>query len=176
MKKIVLISVLSTIWLAIGVSQDSICYPIDRYQNTEYKTFRHYLAGNLLFQIEAFENPGILLPGLTLDSIGNIVQVFSLNSLHPSIDNSVLDLFELTEGNWLPELKPNSSQDIIIVPIRFHYEGVESRLDTNNIGYQIYDEIVVTAITPEMVDYKEQAFFLKNMKGIFLRNNMMKLN
>ncbi len=97
---------------------------LDRFNHEDYESFLVYLAKNAIFPTEAFNTTGVLLSGLVLDYKGDLSQVFSLNSLAPSIDNSVLTLFESSQGYW-EALNDSATKksEIIIVPIVFSLDG-----------------------------------------------------
>ena len=118
---------------------------LNRYSNQDHDSFRHYLASKIAFDPLLFSNPGILLSGLVLDSNGNIENVFCLNSIHPKVDNQVLDIIEGSAGSW-KSTSNSEKKDIIIVPINFYLKGVEHKLDTNDFKLPISEELMVTAI------------------------------
>ncbi|WP_372774893.1 hypothetical protein [Mangrovibacterium sp.] len=120
--------------------------PLNRFHHEEYGSFREYIARNVYFPPEAFENTGVLLAGMVLDTDGGVKQVFSFNSLAPSIDNNVLSLFESTKGYWkaLDDSMATKKSEIVIVPVVFCMKGGEYNIDSSNFKLQIQDEVVVT--------------------------------
>lgn len=151
-KKKIIISIVFWIIHLIAFTQSNIdsneYNPIDRFNSNEYGSFREYIAKNAIFPQDAMDNTGVLLAGIVLEDNGEINNVFTLNSLTPSIDNYILDLFEITSGYWDP--KPDSiiskNKDIIIVPIVYILNQTEYKLHVDNFKLKIQEEILVTMI------------------------------
>jgi hypothetical protein len=119
--------------------------PLNRYTDEENNSFREYLSKYIPFNLEVINDPGILLPGLILDSKGDIVNVFCLNSLNSFIDSKVLKLFELSAGHWQPKDENSGSKtnDIIIIPIVYFLAGSDYSIDRDNFKLPVYDEVLI---------------------------------
>lgn len=124
-------------------AQDS---PLSRFNHKEYNSFREYIVKNIEFPSEEINNAGILLSGIVLDEKGNIRQVFTFNSLSPSIDKNVLQLLGATNGFWDPKENSGSKEknEIIIIPLVFSFSSLEYEIDTANFNLPLQDEFIVT--------------------------------
>jgi hypothetical protein len=154
--------------VTFGQNNNSIeTSPLARFHHPDYESFREYIQRNAFFLPEAFDNTGVLLAGIVLDINGNINQVFSFNSLYPTIDNSILTLFETTKGLWkaIADSTTNKKSQIIIVPIVFSLKGTEYKIDTSNFKLPVQDEIELTALIAgqqaSSIDYQKTESLLK---------------
>lgn len=103
---------------------------LERYNNQQYDHLYKYLANTVIYPREAMDVQGVLLPGIVLDSSGEIMQVFCLNSVHPAVDEHVLKVLKNTDGSWKP-------LDEISEPIVFIISFVFTR---GNLDYTIHKE------------------------------------
>ena len=134
-------------------------YAMERFQHAEYESFRQYVQRNLTLPSDAVSNraEGVLLAGLQLDKNGKIENVFTLNSVYPSINNNVVDVFAFSEGHWNPISDSGSyrKNNIIIVPIVVTYGKLEYKLDRDNFKLPVADEVTITALGISKGNYKE---------------------
>jgi hypothetical protein len=134
---------------------------LERFNRKDYNSFREYIAKNAFFPPEAYENTGVLLAGFTLTVDGLIENVFSLNSLSPTIDNQLLDLIESSKGFWkpLPDSVLLRKKAIVIIPIVYCLKNTEYRIQGDNFKLKLEKEIVLTALTNNeqlsATDYKK---------------------
>ena len=169
---------LIVLFLSKGIlfSQDFEINLLERFNDEKYDHFYKYLVDNLDFPEDGFHNQGVLLPGMVLDSGGEIKELFCLNSLHPSIDNHVLDLFELTAGSW------NSTNDslqsiIFIVPIVFTLGKLEYKVHSENFKIPVIGEITIIASGYGVpVRYIKTSKLLKQYEKLFSLGNILEAN
>lgn len=132
---------------------------LERFQHSGFKSFSDYVQNNLALPPDVVSSgvEGVLLAGLQLDKNGKITNIFNLNSLHPSIDKIVLDVFSSSEEYWKPVPKSGSHRqdNIIIVPIVLTYGELEYELDRDNFKLPIADELTFTALGISKSNYKK---------------------
>ena len=136
----------------------------ERFQHPDYKSFRQYAQQNLFLPPDAVSNgaEGVLLAGLQLNKNGEIKNVFTLNSVYPSINNHVVNVFAASEGHWNPISDSGSyrKNNIIIVPIVVTYGKLEYKLDRDNFKLPMADKLTITALGISKTNYKQTSKLL----------------
>ena len=148
MKRKFVLLVILTLTLSKVFSQELHSEELKRFYHKDYNSFSDYLQRNVYFPPEAFNCTGVLLAGLTLSPQGDIVNVFSLNSLTSAIDDQILDLFESTSEYW--KAKPIGEQSIknsiVVIPIIFRLKNTEPVINEDNIKLKLEEPIEFTAM------------------------------
>jgi hypothetical protein len=173
-QRLILLSFLLTIYSQVYSQKENLS-SIERFSYTGYEGFREYLQQKGSFPSDAFYKPGVLIAGMILDVNGKIINVFSLNSISPEIDNTVLDLIESTAGHWQPMsdslIKKN---EIIIIPIVFCLKNTEQKIDKDNFKLTIQKEVYLTALRGKeqmsAIDYESTSNLLEKYKKLISKS------
>ncbi|HUX52929.1 MAG TPA: hypothetical protein VMV56_00800 [Williamwhitmania sp.] len=93
-------------------------------------TFRQFIALNVRATVSSDTQAllwGTEIAGLAIDSSGNIVNTFILNSIGNEFDKEVIRVFNSTAGHWLKD----SSQAITYIILPIAVEPVENKFEIN---------------------------------------------
>mgnify|MGYP006289464525 CR=1 FL=1 len=154
---------------------------INRYHHANYKSFRQYLQHNLIFPEEAanMEVTGVLMAGLKLDSKGEIVQVFTLNSLYPSIDKHVRNLFDSSQGHWeaISDTIDSRNLSVVIVPIIYTFGKLDYKIHRENFKLPVAQRVVLKVYSNGNLGpsrYKEKKTLMRKYHRLFKREKYYK--
>lgn len=143
-------------------------------------SFRAYMRERIILNSELIhnDNNGVLLTGMKLSAEGNILDVFTLNSINPEIDSIILDIIETSEEFWTPI--PGSveirNDILLILPIIFipRIDYSEYHVDRNNFRLKLLDELFVASIGYSIPAIRKTSFILKKVNSYTSREKYEK--
>jgi len=163
-------------------SQELNSNELYRFSHGDYSSFREYMQRNVYFPPEAFNRTGVLLAGFILSNKGEIVNVFTLNSLTSAIDNQILDLIESTSGFWKakPVQEQPNKNSIVIIPIVFCLKNTEFVVNAENIKLRLEDKIEFTVMAGQeqmtASSYTKTKKLLKSVNELIFKGKYEKAN
>ena len=148
-----------------------------RFQYKGYKSLQDYIRRNTVFLEEAARNTGVMIAGILVDKNGNVSKVFTFNSLETSVDKSILDLLEKTEGHWkqVEDTIKYNKIDTIIVPIVFRFIGTEYKIDRANCKLIVQKEVEIIKLINgqpvSIINYESTKSLIKKYDNAFAKGN-----
>jgi hypothetical protein len=117
---------------------------IARFKYKGYNSLGEYIKRNADFSLDAANNTGVIIAAIVIDNKGQIVNVFNLNSLVPSVDNNIITTLKNTTTHWKPlDDSVEYSLDTIAIPIVFKFMDTEYKIDRKNCKLAVEKEVEV---------------------------------